>query len=114
MQRPSDNFDKYPRNMNRWGGPRGPSLEKYDFHKKKIPAVSKKVEKTAELLAGIVLITLVSSGTAALFMWVIDVFRHRELITGSLSFWAALKIVIFVKLAWGLERAFTRKTQKDQ
>ena len=75
--------------------------------------MSRKVEKTAELLAGAFLIILISSATAALFMLIVDVFRHRGLITGSLSFWAALKIVIFAKLAWGLERAFTRKTQKD-
>jgi hypothetical protein len=90
-----------------------PPLGRYDFHKRELPVVSKKVEKTAELLAGAVLIILISSGTAALFMWIVDVFHHRGLITGSLSFWAALKIVIFAKLAWGLERAFTRKTQKD-
>jgi hypothetical protein len=46
-------------------------------------------------------------------MLVVDVFHHRNVMAGSLSFWDALKIVIFVKLAWGLERAFTRKTQKD-
>ena len=75
--------------------------------------MSKKVEKIAELLAGTVIIILISSVTAALFMWIVDVFHHRGLITGSLSFWAALKIVIFVKLAWVIERAFTRKNLQN-
>jgi hypothetical protein len=113
MPRRSSDFREYPRNINRWGQPLPPPLGKYDFHKKELPVVSRKVEKTAELLAGAFLIILISSATAALFMLIVDVFRHRGLITGSLSFWAALKIVIFAKLAWGLERAFTRKTQKD-
>ena len=75
--------------------------------------MSKKVEKIAELLAGTVIIILISSVTAALFMWIVDVFHHRDVITGSLSFWAALKIVIFVKLAWVIERAFTRKNLQN-
>jgi hypothetical protein len=68
-----------------------------------------KVEKVSLFLAGIVSVLLISATSAGLLMLIIDVFHHRGITTGSLSFWAALKIVIFARLAWLIERAFNRQ-----
>jgi hypothetical protein len=68
-------------------------------------------EKAGAFIAGVIIAFLISAATAAFLMLVIDVFHHRAITNGSLGYWDALKIIIFVRAAWMVERAFNRSAR---
>jgi hypothetical protein len=68
-------------------------------------------EKAGAFVAGVIIAILISAITAAFLMLIIDVFHHRSITSGSLGYWDALKIIIFARAAWMVERAFNRSAR---
>ena len=114
MKRNHKKYREYQTHMHR-GAPLPPPIGKYNPGKPVIDDEAlDKIEKFSLAAAGVILFILISTCTATLLVLAVDVFHHRGITAGTLDFWAALKIIIFAKLAWMLERAFTRRGRRGE